>query len=87
MFQGINALSIDNNGSPLILMSKKSTVFLSDRELQFLLGHELGHIASENLICHTVKGKGVSFMENEVVWHGKTPNEAEYKAAREELKR
>lgn len=37
------------------------------------------------IICHTVKGKGVSFMENEVVWHGKTPNEAEYKAAREEL--
>ena len=54
--KGINALSIDNNGSPLILMSKKSTVFLSDRELQFLLGHELGHIASGNLICHTVKG-------------------------------
>ena len=37
-------------------MSKKSTVFLSDKELQFLLGHELGHIASGNLICHTVKG-------------------------------
>lgn len=54
--KGINALSIDNNGSPLILMSKKSTVFLSDQELQFLLGHELGHIASGNLICHTVKG-------------------------------
>ena len=26
------------------------------------------------LICHTVKGKGVSFMENEVGWHGKPPN-------------
>lgn len=37
------------------------------------------------ILCHTVKGKGVTFMENEVVWHGKTPNEAEYRAAREEL--
>ncbi|MEW6050942.1 MAG: transketolase [Candidatus Zixiibacteriota bacterium] len=26
------------------------------------------------IICHTVKGKGVSFMENVVAWHGKPPN-------------
>ena len=37
------------------------------------------------ILAHTVKGKGVSFMENVVVWHGKTPSEEEYQAARAEL--
>ena len=34
---------------------------------------------------HTVKGKGVSFMENQAGWHGKAPNDEEYKQAMEEL--
>ena len=38
------------------------------------------------IIAKTVKGKGVSFMENNVSWHGKAPNEEEYKLAMEELK-
>ena len=33
------------------------------------------------IIAKTVKGKGVSFMENKVGWHGKAPNEDEYKQA------
>ena len=37
------------------------------------------------IICHTVKGKGVSFMENQVGWHGKAPNEEQYRTAMEEL--
>ena len=37
------------------------------------------------IIVHTVKGKGVSFMENNVGWHGKAPNDEEYKIAMEEL--
>ena len=37
------------------------------------------------IIAKTVKGKGVSFMENKVEWHGKGPNEEEYKQAMEEL--
>ena len=37
------------------------------------------------IIAKTVKGKGVSFMENQVGWHGKAPNEEEYKMAMEEL--
>lgn len=37
------------------------------------------------IIANTIKGKGVSFMENEASWHGKAPNEAEYKQAIEEL--
>ena len=37
------------------------------------------------IIAKTVKGKGVSFMENQVGWHGKAPNEEEYKKAMAEL--
>ena len=37
------------------------------------------------IIAKSVKGKGVSFMENSVSWHGKAPNEEEYKLAMAEL--
>ena len=34
----------------------------------------------------TVKGKGVSYMEDQAGWHGKAPNDAEYEQAMTELK-
>lgn len=37
------------------------------------------------IIAKTVKGKGVSFMENQVGWHGKAPNAEEYEIALNEL--
>jgi len=37
------------------------------------------------IIAHTVKGKGVSFMEGEAEWHGKAPSADEYERAMEEL--
>ena len=37
------------------------------------------------IICKTTKGKGVSFMENNAGWHGKAPNEEEYKIAMADL--
>ena len=37
------------------------------------------------VIARTVKGKGVSFMENQAGWHGKAPNEEQYQQARQEL--
>jgi transketolase len=37
------------------------------------------------IIAKTIKGKGVSFMENKAEWHGKAPSEEEYKIAMEEL--
>ena len=37
------------------------------------------------LIAHTVKGKGVSLMEDKAVWHHKVPNAEEFKQAMEEL--
>ena len=37
------------------------------------------------ILCHTVKGKGVSFMEDQVGWHGKAPSAEEGAAALKEL--
>ena len=37
------------------------------------------------LLCNTIKGKGVSFMENSVLWHYRTPQGEEYKLAKKEL--
>ena len=39
------------------------------------------------IIAKTLKGKGVSFMENAVDWHGKAPNDDEYKIAMEDLEK
>ena len=39
------------------------------------------------IICKTVKGKDVSFMENDAGWHGKAPNEDQYKIAMADLER
>ena len=60
-------------------------------------GHNLAailaaiHAAKEHtgspsvLLLHTVKGKGISFMEDQVLWHGKTMNQNEYRQAMKEL--
>ena len=60
-------------------------------------GHDMRQIleacdkASQNkgkptmIIAHTVKGKGVSFMEGAVAFHGKAPNQDEYRIALKEL--
>lgn len=39
------------------------------------------------IICKTVKGKGVSFMENNAGWHGKAPNDEEYATAMADLQK
>lgn len=39
------------------------------------------------IICNTVKGKGVSFMENDAGWHGKAPNAEQFEVAMAELKK
>ncbi len=39
------------------------------------------------IIAHTVKGKGVSYMENNVGWHGKAPSDDEFEIAMEELEK
>ncbi len=62
-------------------------------------GHDFGqieqafaafHACTDKPTCilmHTTKGKGVSFMENQVGWHGKAPNDEEYKIAMDELEK
>ncbi|MGA1870325.1 MAG: transketolase [bacterium] len=48
----------------------------------------LNSLSSKNpnvIILHTVKGKGVSFMENQLLWHYRAPNEKEYDLALREL--
>ena len=37
------------------------------------------------IICNSVKGKGVSFMENKVSWHGSAPKQEQYEIAMAEL--
>jgi transketolase len=37
------------------------------------------------IIAHTVKGKGVSFMENQSFWHGNVPNDSQLQQALQEL--
>jgi len=37
------------------------------------------------IIAHTIKGKGVDFMENQLSWHYKSPNEQEYENARKQI--
>ncbi len=39
------------------------------------------------IVMKTVKGKGVSYMENQAGWHGKAPNDDEYAQAMEELEK
>lgn len=54
--KGINALSVGTDKAPIILISRKAVISLPDGELEFMIGHELGHILQKNLMCHTVKG-------------------------------
>jgi Zn-dependent protease with chaperone function len=53
---GINALTIGTDEDPIVLISRKALVSLTDGELKFLIGHELGHVQQKNLVCHTLKG-------------------------------
>lgn len=54
--KGINALTIGTDNEPIILISQKAIICLSEGELKFMVGHELGHILQGNLVCHTIKG-------------------------------
>lgn len=53
---GINALSIELHGEQMILISRQAVAQLSEEELLFILGHELGHCQYGHIICHTVLG-------------------------------
>lgn len=54
--KGINSLTIGDEGNAIILVSPLAAAKLNGNELSFIIGHELGHIVQQNLICHTIKG-------------------------------
>ena len=63
---------------------------IDGHDLSALVSHltKLKHAGGDKphcVIAHTVKGKGVSFMENQVGWHGKAPNPEEVAQAIAEL--
>lgn len=66
---GFNTIDIDGNDFKDI---HKAFSCLKEREANLI-------------VAHTVKGKGISFMENSVAWHSKKADGEEYKKAMEEL--
>ena len=69
---GFNTISINGNNIKEILEAFKESKTVKEMPTV--------------IIANTVKGKGISFMENKAEWHGKTMNDEEYKEALEELK-
>jgi transketolase len=57
---------------------------LTALEKSVILGKE--NSSPVMIIANTIKGKGVSFMENNASWHGKGPNAEEFKLALEEIR-
>ena len=68
---GFNVLSINGNNIEEIINAFESAKQTKDKPTC--------------IIAKTIKGKGVSFMENKAEWHGKAPNEEEYIQAMKEL--
>ena len=94
----VNGLQIDGRTAdvmPLEPLDKKFEAF--NWNVIKTDGHDFSAIlaalaqARENkgaptaILAATVKGKGVSFMENQAGWHGKAPNDEEYEIAMKEL--
>lgn len=67
-----------------------NTIVVNGHDMQQLIdSFETAKLAKGKptvIIAKTVKGKGVSFMEGKAEWHGKSPNEEQYKQAIKELK-
>ena len=98
VFIDFNGLQIDGEitkvMSPLPIPEKMKAFGFNVIEID---GHNLDEIraavknAKETkgmptaVVCHTVKGKGVSFMENAAGWHGTAPNKEQYEQAIKEI--
>ena len=92
-----NGLQIDgSNNEVMSLGDLAAKVRAFGFEVFELDGHDLDAIEAalsaktapgvpKCILAHTVKGKGVSFMENQVGWHGKAPNEEQRQQALKEL--
>ncbi len=91
-----NGLQIDGtNDEVMSLGDLPSKLRAFGFELFEIDGHDLDAIEAalsapvtgrpKCILAHTVKGKGVSFMENQVGWHGKAPNAEQRQQALKEL--
>lgn len=98
-FLDFNGLQIDGTNDEVMGISPIDDKFRAfGWNVEVIDGHDTDAIsaavdrAKESLekpsiiICKTVKGKGVSFMENNVSWHGTAPNAEQTAAALKELK-
>ena len=99
VFVDSNGLQIDGTVADVAGLSALDEKFRSfGFEVIIIDGHDFEQIeAAVNkakqtkdkptvIIANTVKGKGVSFMENQVGWHGKAPNAEQYQTAMDELR-
>ena len=92
-----NRLQIDGSTEDIkCLDNLKSKIESFNWNVIEIDGHDISQITNACLkakesdkptaiIANTIKGKGVSFMENNAGWHGKAPNDEELKQALEEL--
>ena len=82
-----NGLQIDGNVadvmSPYPIVDKLEAFGF---HVEAIDGHDFEAIEAAMLRIRSVKGKCVSYMENDAGWHGKAPNAAEYEQAMRELK-
>ena len=96
-FLDYNGLQIDGNIKDVKSVDNLKEKFEAfGWNVQEIDGHNIQQIISaidntnnsnkpNMIIAHTIKGKGVSFMENMVGWHGKAPNDEEFEKAIAEL--
>lgn len=96
----VNGLQIDGNTKDVLGMEPIDQKFAAfGCDVVKINGHDFGEIESAiakfhsnkgsgkptAILLETVKGKGVSFMENIAGWHGKAPNDEQYHQAMDEL--
>jgi transketolase len=93
-----NHLQIDGTNEEIMNITNVSDRFKASRwQILSVDGHDIEQVGAALdeadrltngpvvIIANTIKGKGVSFMENKVDWHGKAPNSDELKQAIAEL--
>jgi transketolase len=70
---GFDVLETNGNDISAVIEALSNARMLSDNGKNVII------------ISHTIKGKGISFMENKAEWHGKAPNREQYEKALSEL--
>ena len=93
-----NGLQIDGKNEDVMTVAPVDEKFRAfGWDVQVIDGHDFGQIAEavdnaktvkgkpQMIVAKTVKGKGVSFMENQAGWHGKAPSDEQARQAVEEL--